>query len=186
MRPGLWKYARTRPQNFPHRRVAFLAKACENGFSLLSKIIDANGNENRLRELFRWSLTGYWHSHFSFDTPAARVSDTLSDTSVTLLLINVAAPLIYATAAHRSDPDLAEKALSLLESLPAEFNSITREWAQYGLNANDALRSQSLIHLKKNYCDQRKCLSCRFGHHLLRQSALGKHTRETQGVFTAL
>lgn len=186
MRPGLWKYARTRPQNFPHRRVAFLAKACENGFSLLSKIIDANGNENRLRELFRWSLTGYWHSHFSFDTPAARVSDTLSDTSVTLLLINVAAPLIYATAAHRSDPDLAEKALSLLETLPAEFNSITREWAQYGLNANDALRSQSLIHLKKNYCDQRKCLSCRFGHHLLRQSALGKHTRETQGVFTAL
>lgn len=186
MRPGLWKYARTRPQNFPHRRVAFLAKACENGFSLLRKIIDTNGDEKQLRELFRWSLTGYWHSHFSFDTPAARISDTLSDTSVTLLLINVAAPLIYATAAHRSDTDLAEKALTLLESLPAEFNSITREWAQYGLHANDALRSQSLIHLKKNYCDQRKCLSCRFGHHLLRQSALGNHKRETQGIFSAL
>lgn len=187
MRPGLWKYARTRPQNFPHRRVAFLAKACENGFSLLRKIIDTNGDEDRLRALFRWSLTGYWQTHFSFDTPAERVSTTLSDASVTLLLINVAVPLIYSTAVHRGDPDLAEKALSLLQSLPAEVNSITREWAQYGLRGNDALRTQALIHLRKNYCDQRKCLSCRFGYHLLRQySSSEVRNRETQGTFTLL
>ncbi len=186
LRPGLWKYARTRPQNFPHRRIAYLAKACENGFSLLSKILDTDGNEKRLRNLFKWSLDGYWHTHFSFDTPASRVSDILSDASVTLLLINVAIPLFYATAVYKGNPDLAEKALCLLQSLPPETNSITREFLFYGLKAGDAMRTQALIHLRKNYCDQRKCLSCRFGHHLLKRSATSTPVGETELPFRVL
>lgn len=172
MRQGMWKYARTRPQNFPHRRIAFLAKACEGGFSLFSGIIESRGVEERLRGLFGWKLDGYWHSHFSFDVEARAVADTLSQASVTLLLINVAAPLIYAFGAMRGDPDLAGRAPDLLASLPAESNSITRTWSRLGIDAGDALRSQALIHLRKEYCDCRKCLFCRFGYQALRKSAL--------------
>ena len=171
MRGALWKYARTRPQNFPHRRIAFLAKACENGFSLLSAILSAKDDEEKLREIFAWKLEGYWHSHFSFDVEAKASADTLSRSSVTLLLINVVAPLIYAYGARIGDPDLAEKALDLLSSLPPENNGIIRDWEQYGLRAGDALRSQALLHLRKEYCDPRKCLFCRFGHSLLSKSA---------------
>lgn len=171
MRPGLWKYARTRPQNFPHRRIALLAKACEGGFSLFSNLIAAGSDEEKLRELFSWRLEGYWHSHFSFDVEAKIPSDALSNTSVTLLLINVAAPLIYAYGCRIGNPDLAEKGLDLLASLPPEANGIIRDWQQYGLVPKDAMRSQALLHLRKEYCDRRKCLYCRFGHHLLRKSA---------------
>lgn len=171
MRGALWKYARTRPQNFPHRRIAFLAKACENGFSLLSAILSAKDDEEKLREIFAWKLEGYWHSHFSFDVEAKASADTLSRSSVTLLIINVVAPLIYAYGARIGDPDLAEKALDLLSSLPPENNGIIRDWEQYGLRAGDALRSQALLHLRKEYCDPRKCLFCRFGHSLLSKSA---------------
>ena len=171
MRGAVWKYARTRPQNFPHRRIAFLAKACENGFSLLSAILSAKDDEEKLREIFAWKLEGYWHSHFSFDVEAKASADTLSRSSVTLLLINVVAPLIYAYGARIGDPDLAEKALDLLSSLPPENNGIIRDWEQYGLRAGDALRSQALLHLRKEYCDPRKCLFCRFGHSLLSKSA---------------
>ena len=171
MRGALWKYARTRPQNFPHRRIAFLAKACENGFSLLSAILSAKDDEEKLREIFAWKLEGYWHSHFSFDVEAKASADTLSRSSVTLLIINVVAPLIYAYGARIGDPDLAEKALDLLSSLPPENNGIIRDWEQYGLRADDALRSQALLHLRKEYCDPRKCLFCRFGHSLLSKSA---------------
>lgn len=175
MRPGLWKYARTRPQNFPHRRIAFLSKACEGGFRLFSKLLASKGDEDTLREIFSWQLEGYWHSHFSFDTEIKTRSDTLSKTSVTSLLINVVAPLLYAYGAMRSDPDLAEKALDLLADLPAEANTITRDWELCGLRGKDALRTQALIQLKKEYCDRRKCLYCRFGHQLLRRSALPIH-----------
>ncbi len=171
MRPGLWKYSRTRPQNFPHRRIAFLSKACEGGFALFSRILESKGNEEAARELFNWELEGYWHSHFSFDTENKTGGNTLSKTSITSLLINVTAPLLYAYGAMRDDPDLAEKGLDLLSMLPPEANSITREWENCGLRSKDALRSQALIQLRKEYCDKRKCLYCRFGNNLLRRSA---------------
>lgn len=71
----------------------------------------------------------------------------------------------------RGDPELSERGLDLLESLPAESNGITRGWGQLGLRSENALRSQALIHLRKEYCDKRKCFYCRFGSHLLRKSA---------------
>lgn len=171
MRAGLWKYARTRPQNFPHRRLAFLSKACEGGFALFSKLIAANGDELESRKLFDWHIEGYWQSHFSFDTEIKTQSDTLSQASITLLLINVVAPLLYTYGAMRGNPELAEKGLDLLSSLPAESNAIIREWQRCGLSASDAMRTQALIHLRKEYCDRRKCLYCRFGHQLLSYSA---------------
>lgn len=171
MRPGLWKYARTRPQNFPHRRIAFLSKACEGGFALFSRILETKGSEEMARALFSWTLEGYWHSHFSFDTENKTGGNTLSKTSVTSLLINVTAPLLYAYGATRGDPDLAEKGLDLLAELPAEANSITRDWENCGLRGKDALRSQALLQLRKEYCDKRKCLYCRFGNYLLSRSA---------------
>lgn len=171
MRPGQWKYARTRPQNFPHRRIAFLAKACEGGFGLFSKLLECKGKEEDLRQLFGWRLDGYWHDHFSFDVEARSTADTLSQASVTLLLINAVSPLVYAYGAMRGDPETAEKSLDLLASLPAETNTITRQWTALGITCKDALRSQALIHLRREYCDTRKCLYCRFGHQALKRAA---------------
>lgn len=174
MRAGLWKYARTRPQNFPHRRIAFLSKACEGGFALFSNIISCGRNSEKLRELFDWHLDGYWHNHFSFDMEARCVSDALSETSVTLLIINVVAPLLYAFGMMRGDLDLAEQGQALLECLPGENNGVTRQWEALGLKAENAWRSQALLHLKKEYCDARKCLYCRFGNNMLRKAAGAK------------
>lgn len=171
MRAGLWKYSRTRPQNFPHRRIATLAKACEGGFSLFSSILETRKDSEAMKNLFNWKLDGYWHDHFSFDMPAQSTSDTLSDASRTSVLINAAVPLLYAYSAMRGDMELGESCVNLLSSLPPENNAVTRQWVSGGLASTDALRSQALIHLKKEYCDTRKCLYCRFGHHLLRRAA---------------
>lgn len=169
MRGSLWKYSRTRPQNFPHRRIALLAKICEGGFSLFSRIRDVGGDVDKARELFHWSLDGYWHSHFSFDVEARMSSDSLSGNSVDLLIINVVAPLIYAYGGFIGDPDFAESAFDILDRLPAEENVILREWRRFGLPAGDARRSQALIQLRKEYCDAGKCLFCRFGHQILKR-----------------
>ncbi|MDE6444659.1 MAG: DUF2851 family protein [Muribaculaceae bacterium] len=170
MRPGLWKYSRTRPQNFPHRRIAMLAKACEGGFSMLAKIIDCIKERKSPDTLFNWRLEGYWHEHFSFDVEARAGSDTLSPASISLLVINAVAPLLYAYSAERGDLELGEKAIELLEDLPSERNSIIREWEGYGLKCDTALRSQALIHLRREYCEARKCLFCRFAHLFLRRT----------------
>ena len=171
MKPGLWKYARTRPQNFPHRRIAFLAHENIGGFSLFSNLLEADCDYEKLLQLFDLKTEGYWTTHYSFDTIESLVPSELSRASRNLLIINVAAPLLYAYASTTSDIRLSEKVLGIMEDLPAENNVIIRHWQSLGFEAKDASRSQALLHLKKEYCDKNKCIYCRFGHYFLRQSA---------------
>lgn len=163
-----WRMARTRPQNFPHRRIALLARMAEGGFSMLRHIIDSKGNEERLRTLFDLDPGYYWRRHFLFGDEQHNAVGKLSASSVTLLLINAAAPLLYAYASDCGDCSLGEKALNLLGELPPENNSIVRGWGALGLRADNALRSQALLHLRQQYCDTRKCMYCRMGHGLMR------------------
>ena len=166
-----WKYARTRPQNFPHRRIALLAKTLEGGFQLLRNLLEAQCDVEELRSLFAWRLSGYWHDHFSFSREAKVASDALSDSSINLLLINVVAPLYYAYGSLRAMPQIADRALELLSLLPAENNTVVRQWSAAGVKADDACRSQALLQLTRQYCEPRKCMYCRIGHKLLRIAA---------------
>ena len=88
------------------------------------------------------------------------------------MLINVAVPLLYAYALLHSDHEMKEAAIALLMGLPPEKNAILRTWQQLGFKAKDAGMSQALIHLRKEYCDRRECLRCRFGQHYLRKTAI--------------
>ena len=93
---------------------------------------------------------------------------TLQTASLNLLIINTASPLYFAYGRQRMDENLAERAFELLEKLPAERNYITRCWERAGLHVQHAADSQALIQLRRNYCDRKDCLRCRFGAEYLR------------------
>lgn len=168
LRPEIWKYSKTRPNNFPHRRIALLAKTLHGGNSLLSKLLAAGSDKEKLKDILSWELEGYWLTHSDFDRETPSGSPALGIGSINLLIINLAAPLIYAYAAMHGEPDKAEHALSLWGSLPAERNMYVRQWMANGFECPSAMRSQALLHLRKQYCDRNDCLNCRFGHWLLR------------------
>ena len=85
-----------------------------------------------------------------------------------LLIINTIVPLLYAYGTHRSDEKLIQKAIVLLEELPAEDNYILRQWKACGLGVETAADSQALIQLKREYCDRKDCLRCRFAYEFLK------------------
>ena len=165
-----WKMFRIRPQNFPYRRIAMLAHYIEGGFNLMSKILEADG-EKELRKLFQVELTGYWSNHFSFGKPNERPTAALSDKSIDIVLINTVAPLYYAYGELTGNYALTDKAISLLESLRPEKNSIVTNFTVAGIECDSALTSQALIELRRSYCDARKCIYCKIGHRLLSESA---------------
>ena len=167
---GIWKYSKTRPGNFPHRRIALLAQYIYGGFSLMRAILETKGDEDKARELFAMELDGYWKTHTQFGIEADRVPVGLSRGSENLLLINLVAPLVYSYCAYVGDLEGAESALSLWMDLESEKNSYIRQWENTGIKCKDAMHSQALLQLRKNYCDMGKCLECRFGNYLLRNS----------------
>ena len=94
-----------------------------------------------------------------------------SRASVDVLVINVVVPLLYVYGSRYGEASKQDLAVELLEQLPAERNSITRLFAEAGVECRDAFTSQALIQLWRAYCEPRKCLYCRLGHQFLSQKA---------------
>ena len=168
-----WKLFRIRPQNFPYRRIAMLAQFIEGGFRMMNRILEAEG-EKEMRALFEVELSGYWTKHYTFGKPNERATATLSRSSTDIILINTVAPLLYAYGELTGNYEMTDKAIKLLEDLRAESNSIVSHFVAYGIDCPDALTSQALVQLKREYCDARKCIYCKIGHHLLSKAARGE------------
>ena len=168
-----WKLFRIRPQNFPYRRIAMLAQFIEGGFRMMNRILEAEG-EKEMRALFEVELSGYWTKHYTFGKPNERATATLSRNSIDIILINTVAPLLYAYGELTGNYEMPDKAIKLLEDLRAESNSIVSHFVAYGIDCPDALTSQALVQLKREYCDARKCIYCKIGHHLLSKAARGE------------
>lgn len=164
--PLSWKMARTRPQNFPHRRLAILAQMIHLGFYLVGKLDDSR-SINDMRALFDIRLTGFWTNHYTFAGKGGCTPQALSRSSVDTLIVNVAIPLLHARATARGDLDGMSRCADLLQQLKSEENSIVRLFAEAGVESPDAFTSQAMIELRREYCEKKKCIYCRFGHRML-------------------
>lgn len=158
-----WKFMRMRPQHFPTIRIAQLASMLfqkDQFISLLEQDLDSA----QWMEVFMVTPHhSFWETHYHFTAATPATSKRLGKETATSLIINVVAPFMFVYGKLQGMAHLKEKALRLLEELPAEQNAITRGWQQCGWSAEDAGRTQGLLHLKKMYCDHRRCLHCAVG-----------------------
>lgn len=161
-----WKMARMRPANFPHRRIATLAALLHGETRMMSRVLKVR-TLNDAAELFSPELTGYWANRYIFGAPSANTGASLSRSSVAGLTINAVVPLQYAYGTAHDDSAMTDRAIDLLESLPAERNVIVDAFSHAGIKVANAFLSQSVIQLRRAYCEPRKCLYCRIGHRML-------------------
>jgi len=161
-----WKLLRMRPDNFPHIRIAQFAALVHSSSKLFSKIVE-NPDIEFIKQLFDCQPSFYWHTHFIFGTKSLFRIKKLGKESVNGILINTVVPFLFCYAAHKNNNELKDRAIQMLEQIPPEKNMIVSRWQDFGLNAVSAYDSQALLHLKKKYCDEKKCLRCRIGHKVL-------------------
>ena len=168
-----WRFLRMRPQNFPHIRLSQLAMLYHRQQCNLSMLLEVRSRED-IHRLFSTSVTPYWETHYTFGEESTAHAKRLQTASLDLLLINTAAPLLFAYGRSHFAEEKCELAFELLESTPPEHNFITRSWAKAGIRAENAGDSQSLIQLRRTYCDRKDCLRCRFGCEYLKHHGEGK------------
>ena len=168
---SIWRFFRLRPQNFPHRRLAMLAQYIYGGFSLFAKLCSAESIDD-MRALFQVQLSGYWDTHYTFDTTSPASTAVLGKPAIDIILINTVAPLLYAYGMYTCNDLYIDRAQWVWESLRPEQNSIVKRFAAVGIEAHSALESQAVIQLYNEYCQNRKCLYCRIGHKLLSRNAI--------------
>lgn len=166
----IWKFNRLRPVNFPTIRISQLSAMLAVTGGLFSKIIEVKDLKN-LRNVFEVSASQYWDSHFVFGKKSREVSKNSGSLATDILLINSVIPILFIYGQTRNSREVSERAISFLEGIHPEKNTITDEWENAGIKADSAFDSQALLHLRNEYCRKRRCLDCRIGTKLINMDA---------------
>ena len=166
---SLWKFLRMRPNNFPARRIAQMAALFLHKNHFFALVLE-DKKLQELRALFKpVAVNKYWESHFHFDKEVQHMEVNTGRQSVDSLIINTVCLILYSYGKSLDQPQLIDRALTLLRQVPAEQNAIVRQYAANGIMIKTAYDSQSLLHLNKSYCNQKKCLNCIIGNKILTQ-----------------
>ncbi len=145
---SIWKRSKIHPQNSPELRIRQFAQLLYQSESLLSKILDTND----LKEL-----------------EALFAVDKMGKSSIDILFINTVLPYKYAYAKHRN---ATCDVLALMEKIPAENNTIIRQWRVLGQEVKNAADTQALLHLYQNYCQHHECINCEVGYKIFQDRQL--------------
>ena len=144
----------------------------------MDRILECRTGDD-VNRLFGVETLPYWLTHYTpastSRTGAKRIGRTKSD----LLAINLIAQMQFAYGSYIASESLRERALSLLENIAAEKNSIIAQWNSYGPLARSAFDSQALLQLSFEYCKHHRCEECIVGRRILRQAAKKTQTEET-------
>ena len=159
-------YFRLRPPNFPTIRLSQLAmlfRAHQNLFSLIIKEKD----RKVIQSIFKIETSPYWKTHYTFEKESKLRSKYLSEGFIDLLIINTLVPFKFYYSKLIGSTNY-EDITALIRQLPPEKNSIVNGFNDLRpKTATNALESQALIQLKKEYCDKNRCLDCQLGIKLL-------------------
>lgn len=158
-----WKFMRMRPAHFPTIRIAQLAALITSADQFVSMLSDPYSAEDWIRFFSVAPRHAFWNDHYHFSSTTPGLIKRLGKNTAISLVINVVAPVMFVYGKHHGKTQLKERAIALLEELPSEKNAVMTGWAATGWSVDDAGKTQALLHLKKEYCDKRRCLHCAIG-----------------------
>ncbi len=159
---------RMRPANFPTVRFAQLAMLLHEQQHFFDTIRNSSA-PGEIQRLLNITANDYWHYHYVFDEPGSFRKKVAGEEMSRNIMINTVIPILYTYGYYHKAESYKTRALEWLSSLTAEHNRITREFERIGLANVTAFDSQALLHMKKYYCDEKRCLQCAIGNSILKE-----------------
>jgi len=161
------EYFRHRPDNFPTIRLSQLSQLYHGIQNLFSKVIVAK-TLGELYEVFNVQSGAYWQTHYRFDKESLKKRKSLSMSFIDLLVINTVIPFRFAY--NKSiGKDNSEELVALMQQAAPEKNAIIDKFKSFKISIQSAYDSQSLLQLKNEYCNHKRCMQCALGLELLKR-----------------
>ena len=85
------------------------------------------------------------------------------------ILMNTVATILFTYGKYHIEPAYQQKAVEWMNQLPAEKNSVMTKFRSIGVTSRNASDSQTLIELKSQYCDHKRCLDCAIANAVLKK-----------------
>ena len=164
---SIFKFSSMRPFGFPTIRLAQLSAIYFYEKKLFSKINQFKNLNEILLFFENIQLNKYWDNHFVFGKESKFGLKSLSKDKIYNIIINTIIPLRF-TYELSLDKLNVDYYIDILEELKPENNHVVSLFKEVGFNINNSKKSQVIIHLKKYYCDEKKCLNCAIGNEVLK------------------
>jgi Protein of unknown function (DUF2851) len=164
-----WKFLRTRPANFPTIRLSQFSAILHHTSHLWAIFVE-HSTITEIETILKQTPSDYWQTHYDFGKVTKIKLKGMGKTAIENVIINTAVQLLASYASVTNNHTYFEKAISLLEQLPAERNSITEKWENLDMKINSSFDSQALIEQHNEFCLKKRCLSCPIGISILKQN----------------
>lgn len=161
------QFFKLRPDNFPTIRLAQLAMLYHTKQTLFIELVLAETKEE-IYTLFNNATSTYWETHYNFDSQSNKKPKKISTSFIDLLIINTIIPLKFLYAKANGKENI-EDLIALIQTLKPEKNAIIDKFTSFNVKSKNAFETQSLLQLKNEYCNPKKCLQCAIGLTLLKK-----------------
>lgn len=151
-----WQLVGNRGDNHPIVRLLQLASLISQHVYLLNDILDCRTKDD-VEKFFCSTSIPRWAYRF---LPENGRDGAITRTKARMLGINVVAQLQIFYSEYTLRCDLDSRGIDLLEELPAEDNLFIGRWQKLGVKVDNALSSQALLQLTKEYCSHLRCDEC--------------------------
>lgn len=170
MEASAWRLKRIYPNNHPILRLSQVASFITYTREMMDRMLACTSGDD-VYNLFSCQTLPYWQTHYIPASTSPSVAKRTGRTKTDLLAINLVVQMQFAYSSYTGNERLYSRALGLLESLPAEKNSIIAQWNSFGPLARTAFDSQALLQLSFEYCRDRRCEECIVGKQILDKTA---------------
>lgn len=161
-----WKLTRIYPNNHPVLRLSQIATFITYTRDMMDRMLACSTGDD-VHNLFSCETLPYWQTHYTPAAPSRSVTKRMGRMKTDLLAINLVVQMQFAYSSYTGNERLYARALTLLESISAEKNSIIAQWNSYGALARTAFDSQALLQLSFEYCRDHRCAECPVGSRIL-------------------
>ena len=161
------EFFKHRPDNFPTIRLSQLGQLYHTHQNLFSKLIVASTLQD-IYEAFEIQASPYWDTHYRFDKESPKKRKQLSKSFIELLIINTIVPFKFAYA-QGNGKENSEELIVLMQQLAPENNAVMDKFRQFKMMPQSAYDTQSLLQLKNEYCNHKRCMQCAFGLEILKR-----------------
>ena len=144
-----WSYKGVRPVAYPERKI----KQAASFFSVSQPGRYLTSEYHRIEEHLDCQM------------------NNLPEAAKRLLAINGVVPLMWWYGQYTGKTSCRENAVQLLSGLKPEKNTIIDAWKKRGVKVMNAMDTQGLIETKNRFCDKRRCLQCKIGERIFRNTA---------------
>ncbi len=168
MAGSLWKPLGTGCQKYVHVFLSVLANYIYQ-WRLTKSVPLARESAKQMYDVLSIKATPYWQMHYHFVAETKKSEKGLSLDRKSLIMASSFIPFLFCYGRRMQEEKFCDTAFDIMEQMKRFSTPDTKCFEKTGYVPETAGDAIAMIQLKREYCDKKDCIRCRFGFEFIKK-----------------